>query len=922
MTNKEIDLSGDWLFALDLQNKGIAEEWYASKLEDIVKLPGTTDENNKGIKNIYSKETDRLTRLYPYEGKAWYQKEIEVPNNYQGENVFLVLERTKSTQVWFDTTYIGHNNTLLSQQTYDLTNVISPGKHLISILVDNGNEAILEKIKGSHALTEHTQTNWNGIIGRIYLDIRPAIYISSIQTFPNIEEKNVTVHVTINNNRAMDINGELSLQASICNEENPDYIKKQDYSIFVTQGTHTYTFQYPMGRHPLLWSEFEPNLYQLQTVFTTALGSDTQTTLFGMRHFSTQNTHFCINQTNTFLRGKQDACVFPITGYPPMSVDKWRKTFKKAKEYGINHYRFHTWTPPEAAFIAADLEGIYIQAELPFWGWMHESDYALNKLLYNEGIHILEKYGNHPSFTMFSLGNELSGDDRIMREFVDHFRKLDNRHLYTFGSNNYLGSHGREEGEDYMVTTRVGRDIDSSTHTHVRTSFSFADAKEGGSLNSKYPSTTNTYEEAIAYCPVPVVSHETGQFQVYPNYQEIKKYTGILHPYNLQIYQQRLWEHHLPEMADKFQKASGRFALLCYKADIETALRTKGFGGYQMANLQDYPGQGTALIGMLDAFMEEKGFTTGEEFRQFSNQIVPLASFPKYCWRNHETFQSNLFVANYSPNELTQCDLICQVLDKNGEVITQSNVSNTVKQGDVYKVGSIEIPLEKLPAPSQITLQLSIEGTPYHNQYTLWIYPDEYKALDTSRLYITQKLDKELTQMLKKGKTVIYNPLLEENNNNSLKGMFSPDYWSYHMFKEISENTNRDVSPGTLSLFMNPEHPLFKQFPTQSHTGFQWWSIIKASRPFILDCMPANYTPVVQVIDNIQRAHKLGILFEFKVGKGKLLVSTTRFDQIKNTPEGQQYYHAILKYALSDKFKPTTQLTEEELLTLSMNDKN
>lgn len=915
---QHISLEGEWLFAIDPHNKGIQEQWFSSKLKEIVRLPGTTDENKKGYKNVYTQESNRLSREYFYEGKAWYQKEIDIPSTYLGQNVFLILERTKFSKVWLDTTYIGESSTLLSPQRYDLSKAISSGKHLLSIMVDNGYDVLPKDITGSHALTEHTQTNWNGIIGQIYLDIHPGIYIQSIQIHPHIEGKKAIVKITICNNRSVDLNAEVALEARSWNSEKQENVKRQKFPIFITQGTSVYELEYQMGKHPLLWSEFSPNMYTMSTTLITPTGNDTQTTNFGMRYFTTDNTHFQINHTKTFLRGKQDACVFPLTGYPPTKVEEWQRLFRLAKSYGINHYRFHTWTPPEAAFEAADIEGIYIQTELPFWGWFRTSNQALNSFLYNEGIEILNNYGNHPSFAMFSLGNELLGEDRVMRQFIDKYKAKDNRHLYTFGSNNYLGTHGREEGEDFVVASRIGRDIDSSCNTHIRSSFSYADASEGGILNKYYPSTRWNYEEAIAYCPIPVIAHEVGQYQVYPSYKEIKKYTGILKPHNLSIFQHKLNEHHLPEMAEKFQKASGHFALACYKADIETALRTKGFGGYQLSDLQDYPGQGTALIGMLDAFMDSKGITTPEEFTMFSNRVVLLASFDKYCWYNDETFTADLYVANYAERELASKEILCQFINQNGEFVAQNKLNTTIPQGDVYKVGSIELPLNELKSPISVMLRVSMKDTKYFNQYSLWIYPRHANLQEKTHEHIVRKLDNKLFELLKQGHSVLLFPGQEIKNDNILQGSFTPDYWNYAMFKEISENTRRAASPGTLSLYMSSDHPFFKFFPTENHSNFQWWSIAKASTPFILDRTPRNYAPIVQVIDNIQRAHKLGILYEFKVGKGKLLVCMTDPEKLQHTPEGQQYYYALLKYLHSDKFKPSLQITEKDLLSLFM----
>jgi hypothetical protein len=136
------------------------------------------------------------------------------------------------------------------------------------------------------------------------------------------------------------------------------------------------------------------------------------------------------------------------------------------------------------------------------------------------------------------------------------------------------------------------------------------------------------------------------------------------------------------------------------------------------------------------------------------------------------------------------------------------------------------------------------------------------------------------------------------------------------MFKGISESNNKPVSPGTMSILTDPGLPLFIDFPTEFHTNWQWWSIIKNSRPFILDNAPKDYRPLVQVVDNIGRNHKLGLIFEFAIDKGKLLVCMSDLKAILNKPEGRQLYTSILEYMSSDKFKPSKTLTGSELVSL------
>ena len=912
-----ISLNGSWKFALDTAKTGLTEKWYSHSLPDSVKLPGTLDENNKGIPNNNRMETMRLSRERMYAGMAWYQKSVIIPDNWNGQYVRLLMERTKPTQVWVDNNLIGSSNDILTAQYYDLTGHMSPGKHTLTILVNNDNKSVPDGVTGSHAWTEHTQSNWNGIIGKFCLEAYNPVHIETVQVFPDIVLKKVTVRVKIANPSGVNDPMKLVMKADAWNTDLKHNVPVKSFPVTLRKGGNTIELTYSMGSKTLLWSEFNPSLYKLVLTLRGRKVLDNAIIDFGMRKFSTQGTQFTINDTKTFLRGKHDACVFPLTGHPPMDVEGWQKVFRIAKSYNINFYRFHSWTPPLAAFEAADIEGIYLQPELPFWGGFSTNrNSALNAFMIKEGDHILETYGNHASFVMFALGNELSGNFDVMKEIMNHFRSVDNRHLMAYGSNNYLGFRGQAAGEDYYAACRVGADKDTTYKTHIRGSFSFADANDGGYINGRYPSTNLNYAGAISKCTVPAISTEVGQYQIYPNYDEIKKYTGVMKPWNFEVFRERLKENNLSDQAKDFFRASGALSAICYKADIEMAMRTPGFGGFHLLDLQDFPGQGTALVGLLDAFMESKGIITPEEFSQFCNRVVPLVEMEKYCWSNNEQFRGKIEVANYSETALKAQLIKWELKNRQGEIIYQNETASDILQGELTTIGSLNIDLLKFSKPEKLTLSIYLEGTKFENSYPIWVYPANVEIKVPDNILISRKLDKVTLSKLADGGIVLLFPDFNDIKDLSVGGLFTPDYWNWRMFKGISESNKKPVSPGTMSILTNPELPLFSDFPTEFHTNWQWWPIVKNSRPFILDNTPKDYRPLVQVVDNIERNHKLGLIFEFSVGKGKLLVCMSDLKAIQNKPEGRQLYISILRYMSSGNFNPSQELNQGDLVSL------
>lgn len=806
-----MDLSGTWQFALDRQR--LVHPDYI--LTETVQLPGTTDTNKKGDPLNKKDETTHLSRIYSYKGRAWYKRQVAIPADWQSQPVYLFLERTKPTEIYVDAKFVSASNDISTPQVFDLSQWLTPGRHDLAIMVDNGNGVPEQLYANSHAYTEDTQTNWNGIIGRIEL----------LNGFP-----------------------------------------------------------------PATQVEEHPNL----------------------KDFHIEGQHFYANGHLIFLRGKHDACVWPLTGHVPMDVEAWRNYLGDCAAYGLNHVRFHSWCPPEAAFVAADELGIILQPELPFWGDFNDKDTVLMQFLHKEGENILRWYGHHPSFRMFALGNELWGSIDKMAEFTEDFRRIAPDKVYTFGSNYYLGYQGVKKGMDYFTTCRVGGETWGSYNTHTRGSFSFADAADGGMINHFRPNTTMNFEEGCALADVPIISHETAQFQTYPDYDEIQKYTGVLYPYNMEVFRSRLEKSGMQDQAKAFHQASGLWSLQLYKQDIEMDLRTPNMAGFQLLDLQDYPGQGSAYVGILDAFMDPKGLCTEREWREWCAPVVPLLVADKFCFTNEEGIRAKVQIANYSGESLKGKKLSWEVSsDLKGEIATPDGEG-------LIEAGALNISLSRYDKPAQLQLLLTIDGTEYHNTYDLWVYPkkDNLKRLK-KKVIVTNVLTEDIARQLEKGKNVL---LMPDSSKLCVGGLFQTDYWNYRMFKTICEGNKKPVSPGTLGILADPSHPIFRSFPTEMHTNWQWFPVIKNSHPMILDNSGRDYRPIVQVIDNIERNHKLGLVFEFAIGKGKLLVCMADLEKASDYPEGRAFYRSVLEYMTSKDFVPKTHITLDDFHRLMTTD--
>ncbi|MGD1041902.1 MAG: sugar-binding domain-containing protein [Sedimentisphaerales bacterium] len=892
-----IPLAGKWRFALDVNNAGVKEKWFEKTLDDTIQLPGTTDENSKGTLNN-ARETTRLTRLYPLVGSAWYQQDINVPTDWSNKCITLFLERTKNSRLWVDGNGLGTQNSLVTPHIYSL-GPLSPGRHQLTLRINNSE---YPPIGDPHQISDQTQTNWNGAIGKIGLIATDPVYIDDVQVYPDVAAKTIRVRVAVVNTKGLLANSTLTLNAS----KSDGTPQGKPVSIAFPAGDKPSVVEvnYPLGDTAQCWDEFAPVLYRIAVSLDASSAGKkyayNREVVFGLREFKAKGTQFNINGKTTLLRGKHDACVFPLTGYPPMTVDGWLKVFNIAKSYGINHYRFHTWCPPEAAFEAADQLGIYMEPELPNWANFGEPNH--DNFCLAEGERLLKMFGNHPSFVMLSLGNELGGKQELMAPVVKHFRQLDSRHLYAQGTNNWFGM--VDPNDDFWVSWQV-------RWQKIRGSYAAVDTPLGH-IQIGPPGTEKDYAREIKGITVPVVSTEIGQYQIYPDYREIDKYTGVVRARNFEIFRDRLKQNGMLDQADDFFRASGALAVLCYREDIEATLRTPGFGGFQLLDLQDFPGQGTALVGILDAFMDSKGLIEPAKWRQFCSETVPLIRMSKYTWTVGETFNAKTRVAHFGSSDINDAVGVWTLQNAKGDTLASGRLpSQNISQGTLVSLGDINIPLKDIASPAKLKLTLAIEGTKFTNSYNIWVYPDK---VDTSagNVIVSRKYDDAAREALNAGKSVL---LIPEANDleNSLEGTFASDFWNYGMFKKLAEERKMPLAPGTLGILCDPNHPAFADFPTEFHSNWQWFNLLRNSRTMILDAMPAGYRPIVQVIDNLERAKKLGNVFEVKMGKGKLLVCSINLPAIQDKPEARQLLHSLLRYMNSDRFVPATAIDETTL---------
>ncbi|BCU79492.1 discoidin domain-containing protein [Luteolibacter sp. LG18] len=905
--DETVGLAGAWRFALDRSDVGINEAWPKKELPDKIQVPGILEAQGYGdeistttpwVLSLYDRTWHQRADYAPYTkagdvkvpflcqpprhylGAAWYQREIEIPKGWSGKRTTLFLERPKwKATVWLDDKEIGSCLSLCTPHEFDF-GLLAPGKHRLTVRVDN--RMILPYRPDSHGVSDSLTNAWNGIVGKTELRATPAVWAEDVQVFPAADAKSARVRVHVNNATG----GKAAGKVSFLIEAGPNAapFKMAPVSVDFDSADKSTALETVLPCEGVkMWDEFTPALYKLRVavrgeVAGKSIEQNLETT-FGFRDFRADGPRFMLNGRPAFLRGTHFGGDFPLTGYPPTDTAEWKRIFKICQDHGLNHMRFHSWCPPEAAFEAADELGFYLQPEPGMWNPFSPGS-EITKQLYTETERIIASYGNHPSFLCLSASNEAAGRwKQVLPEWVQHFRGADPRRLYTPDTGWSLieaVSEPLNDGADYLAVGRVG-------NNRVR-----GDSGWFG----------RDFQKSIDGLGVPVVSHEVGQWCAYPDFRVIEKFKGFMRPGNYEIFRDSAAKHGLLEDNAAFARASGALQLACYKEEIEAALRTPGLGGFQLLDLHDYTGQGTALIGVLDPMWNGKGYSTPEGFKKFCNTVVPLARLKQRTFTTADKFEVPVEVANFGVAPLEAGDAAWRISDAAGAVNAEGKFkAGTLTLGKNQPLGKITTDLSKLAAPERYTLAVKVGG--YENTWDFWLYPADKEAAVSAGVVETSS-PVEATKALAEGKKVLFTPRLADLGWTSPPLARVPIFWNALM----GPNWGR-----MLGLWCDTKSPALAGFPTDESCGWQWSEIVSKTRAVNLDKMPRGLKPIVSAVDDWNRNYKLGVVFEATVGTGKLLVCSAN---LTAAPVGLQLHRSLLDYMAGDKFQPKTAVTPAE----------
>lgn len=934
-------------------------------------LPGTLDENGIGHRDVGANQwhpdavlgnaageidkdapiATRFTRRHTYEGEARISRKITVPD-YGTDRLFVLAERARALRLLVDgeVCAVFRQGTLSTPYIFELTGT-APGEHEFTFLSDNSYPGMPKAaICNSSAATDETQTNWNGILGECSMYTRPQNFIDSLRVYPRAvkkEEKNKA------GGYVLDVCVELAPGAKKVYKDAKIILQSEALAAGELEDTQTLTeiISYsgeglaeagtdkeenpktmeiwfrdlPLRENVKLWDEDEGNLYEMAVTLDNGMSAEDKggstaecRTRFGIRSFGDNGSgRLALNGRAIFLRGEANCAEYPETGHPPMTIPEWKEMLLKYRSYGINFVRFHSHCEPEAAFAAADELGMLLQPELSHWdpkdAFGTEESYRYYRA---ELVDLLKTYANHPSFVMLTLGNELQAQDEgreRMRELVRTAKRMDPTRLYANGSNAFYGEEGCDPESDFYTSQSCKDVVIRGTFSGMR-----------GYLNENYPSADRTYDEAMAEIrkeyQKPVFSFEVGQFEVLPDFEELESFHGISDPVNLKLIKKRVEERGLLPTWEKYVEATGELSRLAYREEIEAAMRTRELSGISLLGLQDFPGQGTALVGMMNSHLEPKpyDFARPERFREFFQECRILVKLPHYTYEAGERLIAEVEAANFgkrniegvfcwtlagkkSVSENGNCEP-AEIKSKNTVIATGEDTEITIcRPGSYTEVGSLDIPLDFVEKNTALTLKVRIGDS--ISAYPIWVYR-KTTPVCPENVYETRAFDVKTREILQNGGRVYLSPDADkESLPNSIKTQFTTDFWSVGTFAD---------QEGGMGQLIDTEHPIFKEFPTDFHTDWQWW-IMATKRAVIL---PHPMKTIITEMDSYAFLRPMAQMIEFRCLKGKVLLSTMELHKSQQYPEVRALQASIYTYLSGENFEPAEELTEEELSTL------
>ncbi|MGH9371720.1 MAG: glycoside hydrolase family 2 TIM barrel-domain containing protein, partial [Vicinamibacterales bacterium] len=734
--------------------------------------------------------------------------------------------------------------------------------------------------------------NWGGIYGNVALEATEPTWIEQVYVRPDVAARTATFRVTVQSRERAPYTGEVRVSIATRHEGRA--------VVQVAPGGHAEAdieVSLPDAR---LWSPDEPHLYTAAiTLNRGAREHDRVEERFGMRQLQTRGNVLLLNGQPLYLRGYGDDNVEVLTGFPPSSRAVYLERLRLARSFGFNAVRFHSMTPSEEFFHAADEAGLFVMAELP----AAYTQYLLphKDFLRQELQRVVLSYRNRPSLLSVAFGNEFNltwletdSERKAFLETVADFYRL-----------------AKSLHPDGLVLSNDG-------------------------LIMKPTDLVSHFGRGLP--DLPTVKHEFGNYYCsLPDISLIDKFVGLFEPEWLHVKRRWVEENGLSDLYPRYVRNSHRLQHLGRKYQIERVRQQPNVTGYHYWLIVDYPGgtgEGDSWEeGWFDYFWRPKGITPreGQEINAAVLPLIDAGVHDRTLWSD-ATRQIGVTVSNYGDRALRDAPL-SWTLVADGRTVAADSTRISVPTGAVNSVFSIGVGPLSAAGAQQLELEIQVNGT-HANRWTFWSFPrngllesagtpvaSTVKWAGINRMYpfirqapaptgadallITPTLDDAALRHLRSGGRVW---LMAE------RGGIQPR-------TEVSFFPAAGGAMGT----MVQDHPALQGFPHDGFGDLQFYNLMEGAAPFPLDSWPTSYQPIVGGIrttagflSKVKNLSRVGYVFEARVGAGRLLVTTLRlrehFDEAY--PEAIYLFDRFLRYASGGQFAPRTELNDDLLQAL------
>ncbi len=893
----QLDLCGEWQFRRDPSERGVELGWHRGEGRFSQKLvvPGAPQAQGIGEPNGYQKHS--------FDEPFWLRRRFDAPTIGPDQRVWLRLgEVLPAADVYINGHHVGYTKSSRTPQRVDVTDLLDPGRpNLIAIKVCRWPQV---KLEGIWEMAEIRRL-WTGVYRPIKLEVTDRVCVTDLYAQPILASSSLRV--------------ELALSAAP-SEALPVILTVRDGSRVIgraatqvaagateAQGQVTLAAFTP-------WSPNHPKLYRLEVTLggTGGEARDRVALRFGMREITASDDKFLLNGKPLYLRCFGDDQLYPETLAPPVDKRWYLSRFRRARAYGLNAAKSCEEIFSPDYLEAADEAGLMIIQEMPFGlsGHVRVNQHQLEQPwrdFYGQELDGLVRVSrNHPSVIAYSMCSEVPLDSGTQEAFDFFCRQCPQTaqrlaaHALVIDNTGYHGNEQTPRGQ--RVTDFYAQVIPTWCK----------DALDEPAMPSdgKHPTTL----------------HEYNWWSCYPDPRDRRKYDqAAIIPWWLDVLEKSAAEAGLTDLVPTFRRNSLWLQALCRKDGLEYARRCPNVEGFILWLLIDF---GQYAEGVFDDFWQPKNVSARELLQSTADTVIVLAQEGNRCFPAGKRISIPLAVSHYGEKELRDCTVTWEAVGSGfGESGTLSVAE--LRLGKLTQVGAAELKLPAAPQGLQFELRVTLrrgDEVLNTNQWTFWALPEVPASLpeapgifvrigpnadrlipEQAPLVIADGVDQALTDYLAAGGRCL---LLSKGS-----AIEEPEtyYQGYTTYRTIPWNG----APGNSGTVIT-DHPALASFPHGAACDLNFAWLIKKVHPLNLGELRAHgVEPIIRGIDFYQTNKHLAYLLEFRVGKGRCLVTSLNLlSKPGERLEARYLLHCLTQYAQSPAFRPTASVPPEEFTRL------